>query len=140
MVTTSEANIDPREHLGRDVALDNNGDIKISSADDYQRINFYDNLQQAITLRLKTPKGTLALNPEYGSRLHELLGQTPTPDLLGLAKAHVKDALLQEPRIEEITKLSAAYRDSLKNMIDITLIVNPIKGLAELNMVYSLFV
>lgn len=140
MVTTEQAEADPREYLGRDITLTETGDLKISSADDYQRINFYDNLKQAIVLRLKTAKGTLALNPEYGSRLHELIGQVPTPDLLGLAKAHIKDAMLQEPRVESITKLSANYQDSLKNVINIQLIVQPIQQLEPLDMVYSVFI
>lgn len=140
MVTITEANADPREHLGRDMALTDNGDVIISTADDFQRINFYENLRQAIKLRLQTPLGGLVLNPDYGSRLHEIIGQSATPDLLMLAKSHVKDALLQEPRIDQIITLTANWRDNLMNVIDINLVVQPIAGLVALNMIYSLFI
>jgi phage baseplate assembly protein W len=140
MVTLQEAEANPQEFLGRDIALNLEGDLKISSSDDYQQISFYDNLKQAMQLRLSTAKGTLPLHPDYGSRLHELLGEVPTPDLLSLAKAHTFDALLQEPRIEEITSLKVSYRDSLKNVIDIQIQVKPIKDLNTLNMVYSTFI
>ena len=140
MVTKEQAEADPREYLGRDVAIDATGDTRIDSRDDYQRITFYNNLQQAIRLRLETAKGSLALHPDYGCQLHTLLGQVPTPDLLLIAKAFVRDALFQEPRVERILKLEAAYRDKLQNQIDIQLTVQPIKDLEPLNMVYSIFI
>ena len=120
--------------------LNPEGDLKIDSRDDLQRVTFYDNLQQAIRLRLETPKGTLALHPDYGCKLHTLLGAVPTPDLLLIAKAFVRDALLQEPRIEKVLSLKIGYKDTLKNQIDIQLQVQPIKNLQPLNMVYSIFI
>jgi phage baseplate assembly protein W len=141
MVTAEQAAANPSEYLGRDIILDvETGDLRINSRDDLQQVRYDDNLKQAIRLRLATAKGSLALHAEYGSRLHELLGVTPSPDVLLLARAHVKDALLQEPRIDRIIKLKAAYRDSLKNIIDIQLEVQPIEDLDPLNMVYSTFI
>jgi phage baseplate assembly protein W len=140
MVTVEEATANPQEYLGRDIAIDDTGDSRISTSDDYQLIRFYDNLKQAIRLRLSTSYGELALHPDYGCRLNELLGQVPTPDLLLLAQAYVKDALLQEPRVDSIIKLRAKYRDNVKNVIDIELQVQPIKVNEPLNMVYSVFI
>ena len=140
MVTQAEADENPEEHLGRDIALDSTDDLKISASDDYQLITFEDNLRQAMLNRLRTAVGELKLNPNYGSKLHELLGTNPTDETLILARAHVRETLLQEPRIEEIISITAQFRDlSIKNEIDINVTVQPIKDLAELNMVFRLF-
>ena len=116
------------------------GDLRVNSKDDFQRVNFYDNLAQAIRIRLMTAQGSLAMHPQYGSKLYQLLGTNPTDQTLILAKMHVKDALLQEPRVDSILKLTARFRDVLKNVIDIELQVQPIKSLEPLDMVYSVFV
>jgi phage baseplate assembly protein W len=61
-----------------------------------------DNLAQAVMLRLLTPRGELAAlgHPQYGSRLHELIGMPNTETKRNLIKLHILDALGQEPRIE----------------------------------------
>jgi phage baseplate assembly protein W len=61
-----------------------------------------DSLAQAVMLRLLTPRGELAAlgHPQYGSRLHELIGMPNTETKRNLIKLHILDALGQEPRIE----------------------------------------
>lgn len=140
MVTLEEADANPNEHLGRDFKLDDSFDTVINSSDDFRRITFSDNLKQSIIIRLKTAKGELALHPDYGSDLHQLLGTIPNVDTLALARLHVKDSLLQEPRIDSITKITPTFTNTLKDQIDIEIEVQPIKDLAVLNMVYSLFI
>lgn len=140
LVTLAEAQANPQEFLGRDVRLDPDGDLIINARDDLQRVNFYANLEQAIKLRLATALGSLALHPEYGSRLHELIGISPDIDTLQLAKMHVRDAMLQEPRVQSITTLTAKFRDNQRNVIDIQLQVQPVANLQQLNVVYSVFV
>ncbi len=53
-------------------------------------------------MRLLTPRGELdALgHPEYGSRLHELIGRTNTDTTRNLVKLFILEALQLEPRIE----------------------------------------
>jgi phage baseplate assembly protein W len=60
-----------------------------------------DALRQALLLRLLTPVGALAAlgHPDYGSRLHELVGELHTPAARQLARSYVLRALEQEPRI-----------------------------------------
>jgi phage baseplate assembly protein W len=60
------------------------------------------NLAQALILRLLTPRGSLARlgHAEYGSRLHELIGQRKTEILRNLCRAFVLDVVAQEPRVE----------------------------------------
>ena len=62
------------------------------------------NLGQAAVMRLLTPRGELAAlgHPEYGSRLHELIGAPNSATKRNLAKLHILEALAAEPRIESI--------------------------------------
>jgi phage baseplate assembly protein W len=62
-----------------------------------------ENLAQALVLRLLTPRGSLAAlgHAEYGSRLHELIGERKTPALRNLCRAFVLEVVAQEPRVED---------------------------------------
>lgn len=61
------------------------------------------NLGQALILRLLTARGTLSSlgHAGYGSRLHELIGRNKTEAVRALCKAHVLDAVAQEPRVDD---------------------------------------
>jgi phage baseplate assembly protein W len=61
------------------------------------------NLAHALVLRLLTPRGSLAElgHAEYGSRLHELIGERKTSALRNLCRAYVLEAVAQEPRVED---------------------------------------
>lgn len=61
-------------------------------------------LKQALVLRLLTPKGALAelAHPEYGSRLHELIGEVATPANRARARAFVLEALGAERRVAKL--------------------------------------
>lgn len=61
-------------------------------------------LQQALVLRLLTPQGSLTnlAHPDYGSRLHELIGEINTAVTRARAKAFVLQALAQERRVAEV--------------------------------------
>jgi phage baseplate assembly protein W len=60
------------------------------------------NLAQAVVMRLLTPRGELEPlgHPEYGSRLHELIGRENTDTTRNLVKLFILEALQREPRIE----------------------------------------
>lgn len=60
------------------------------------------NLAQALLLRLLTPRGSLAAlgHGEYGSRLHELIGQRKTEATRYLCRAFILEVIAQEPRVE----------------------------------------
>jgi len=62
-----------------------------------------ENLAQALLLRLLTPRGALTAlgHPEYGSRLHELIGRNKTESLRLVCRAFVLEAVRQEPRVED---------------------------------------
>jgi phage baseplate assembly protein W len=62
------------------------------------------NLVQAVINRLLTRKGELAQlgHPDYGSRLHELIGELNNLRLRALAEIYIRDCLAQEKRIEKV--------------------------------------
>lgn len=66
------------------------------------------NLGQAVVIRLLTPRGELTAlgHPEYGSRLHELIGVLNTDTNRNLARLYILEALQQEPRIETVEELT----------------------------------
>lgn len=62
------------------------------------------NLVQAVINRLLTRKGELTSlgHPEYGSRIHELVGELNNLRLRALAEVYIRDCLAQERRIEKV--------------------------------------
>ena len=62
-----------------------------------------ENLAQALILRMLTPIGSLRAlgHANYGSRLHELIGQRKTDSLRNLCRAYVLEVVAQEPRVED---------------------------------------
>jgi phage baseplate assembly protein W len=70
---------------------------------DLSTVGERENLAQALILRLLTPRGTLAAlgHANYGSRLHELIGQNKTPALRNLCRAFILEVVAQEPRVED---------------------------------------
>jgi len=64
-------------------------------------------LAQALLLRLLTPLGGLAAlgHVDYGSRLHELIGELHTTTGRQLARSYTLRALTSDRRVEEVTAL-----------------------------------
>ena len=62
-----------------------------------------ENVAQAMILRLLTPRGALAAlgHPDYGSRLHELVGEPKSEALRNLCRVFVLEAVRQEPRVQD---------------------------------------
>src|SRR3954470_19071538 len=91
-----------------------------------------ENLAQAVILRLLTPKGELAAlgHPEYGSRVHELVGQENDTAKRNLLKLFILDALKLEPRIEKVVELTIAPSPGTKSTVDVLLRVKPVGAAA----------
>jgi phage baseplate assembly protein W len=111
------------EILGRDLRLDyraspgfyEDADLRDQvrggrGARDLAAVGGIDNLRQAIANRLKTRRGELARlgHPEYGSRHHELIGESNVERTRNLIKLYVLQALRRERRIERV--LAASVR------------------------------
>ncbi len=89
-----------------------------------------DNLAQAVLLRLLTPKGELAPlgHPEYGSRLHELIGRENTATVRNLAKLFILESLKAEPRIAKVSSILVEPAKGARDRVDVLLRVQPVSS------------
>jgi phage baseplate assembly protein W len=130
------------ERLGKDVMMDMGitDDILISSQSDFKIATGNINLGQAIINRLRTGVGELELHPNYGCRLNTLIGTVANDFTLALARQHIREALLQEPRIKSINKITAGFTDGLRNIIQCEIQITPIESEQPLNIIYPFFI
>ncbi len=86
-----------------------------------------ENLAQAVILRLLTPRGELAAlgHPEYGSRVHELIGRENNTAQRNLLRLFILEALALEPRIEKVAELSVGPSPGARSTVDVLLRVQP---------------
>ena len=87
-----------------------------------------ENLAQAVILRLLTPRGELAAlgHPEYGSRVHELIGRENNTAQRNLLKLFVLEALRLEPRIDKVVELTVVPSPGARSTVDVLLRVKPV--------------
>ena len=97
------------------------------AAVDLAAVDGRENLEQAIMVRLQTPVGELAElgHPDFGSRLHELIGSPNTEARRRLAKLHVLDALSREPRVAEVAAVAVDRDAHLRTVVHIRVDVVP---------------
>ena len=95
---------------------------------DLRTIEGRDNLGQAVIVRLLTPRGELAplAHPDYGSRLHELIGRQNTETTRNLVKLHILESLAAEPRIEEVVDLIVTPAPRTRERVDVLLQVRAV--------------
>ena len=95
---------------------------------DFSLTSGRNNLAQAITIRLLTPRGELAAlgHPDYGSRLPDLIGTQRTETTRNLAKLYVLEALKQERRIAAIDTVTVDDHPGDRHRVDIFIQVRPI--------------
>jgi phage baseplate assembly protein W len=95
-----------------------------------QTVSGRENLAQAIVVRLLTPRGELEAvgHPEYGSRLHELIGRENTDTTRNLAKLFILESLAAEPRVEEILDVTVEADPDNRSSVNIVLQVQPVGG------------
>jgi phage baseplate assembly protein W len=82
-----------------------------------------ENLAQAIIMRLLTPRGELAAlgHPEYGSRIHELIGRENTTTQRNLLKLYALEALQLEPRVAKVVELKVTPSPGTRSTVDVLL-------------------
>ena len=82
-------------------------------------------LRQALVMRLLTPRGSLRElgHASYGSRLHELVGESDSETLRARARAFVIQAIRQEQRAKladvVVTRPTASEPDTLRIAVDV---------------------
>ena len=103
---------------------------------DFALVSGRDNLAQAVILRLLTPRGELAelAHPEYGSRLHELIGRQNTETTRNLARLYILESLQQEPRIAKVLEVAVAPSPGTRDRVDVRLRVQPIDTAGALSL------
>lgn len=132
----------PQKYCGIDFRMNmDTDDIFITPKDDFSTISYYENLTQAVINRLRTRQGELSLHPNYGSLLHNLLGQKGNSLVLSEAQQYTREALLQEPRIKTISSIKASFKEgSNKQEIVIEIKIVPIgEQVDALNIVWDFF-
>ncbi len=129
----------PTEHLLRDLAIRAahrelrpvyrvDETLRASQRErDFAARDGLENLAQAVILRLLTPRGELAGlgHPEYGSRVHELIGQHNDATRRNLLRLFILEALQFEPRIEKIAALEVVPSPGSRWTVDVLLRVKP---------------
>jgi phage baseplate assembly protein W len=100
-----------------------------------------ENLEQALLLRFMTRQGELTLlgHPDYGSRLHELIGLPNTESTRNRAKMYVLVALAAEPRVAEILSVDVTMNVPDRSRVDITARLRTLHTDAPLNLVFPFF-
>lgn len=101
---------------------------RAGSTEDLSTVSGFDNLAQAIIVRLLTPKGELAPlgHPEFGSRLHELIGEPNNTAHRALMKLFILESLAAERRIEPDVKVLIEPMKGVFDAVAVTLDVKPV--------------
>lgn len=108
---------------GLDLKADGVGDLALAAG--------ADNLVQALTVRLRTRRGELARLgwPDYGSRLHELIGEPIVQRTLVKLMAFARQAVEQDPRVAEVssvtTQLIPGERATVRVILEVVVISQP---------------
>jgi len=84
-----------------DLRPDRAGDLDLARGDE--------NIDQALTLRLRVHRGELAPLgwPAYGSRLHELIGEPNINRTRVKLMAYAREAIEEDARVAEVSEVSA---------------------------------
>jgi phage baseplate assembly protein W len=109
---------------------------------DLEPISGVGNLEQALLMRLLTPRGALEGlgHPEYGSRLQTLIGELNSETNRNRAKLYVLEALAQEPRIGEVLSVNVnTSRSTDPTRIDITVLALVANSKEVVNLVFPFF-
>ena len=105
---------------------------------DFEIISDEQNLVQAIVHRLTTEEGELydIGHADYGSRLHELVGEPNNARTREMLMNLVKECLAEEPRILDVTDIKVTPNQHDLNRLDIEITVLPVGKNTLLNVVY----
>lgn len=99
-----------------------------------------DNIVQALSLRLRVRKGELAplAWPDFGSRLHELIGEPDLPRTRLKAQAFAREAVEADARVQEVLATQAWAIPGERAVLRLALEVLLIEQQTPLNLVFDL--
>lgn len=89
-----------------------------------------DNLIQALTMRLIVYRGHLEQlgHQRYGSRVADLIGEPMDRANLELLRRYVRQAIKEDPRVDEVTELSVTARPDVPGAVDVRARIKAITG------------
>jgi phage baseplate assembly protein W len=129
------------EILGRDLRLESGlfGFGLALDLGDLDTVTGVDNLVQALLIRFNTPLGDLAAlgHPDFGSRLHDLIGSGNTETTRNLVRLFTLETLRQEPRVREVRSLVVQTIDGQPDRVLVSVDVVPIDSPTPVNLVFS---
>lgn len=88
----------------------------LTSSGDIGLVTELNNAEQAIHNRLMTRLGTYpTIDTEYGSEVHQILGEKTTPELINELSVYIQNCMLEEPRVYSIitNEISKVDHDTL---------------------------
>lgn len=129
-----------RRLLGRDLRLtadEEGADLVLSTTGDLATVFYEENLGQAMLNKLRTRIGELTElgHSRLGSRLYQFIGEPNNPETRDQIKSIVKEALSQDSRIREITRVEVKPSKEERDRVDIEISVVPIGSQVALNLV-----
>jgi len=141
------ANIDRAKLFGTDIFLGEaaggldlalrgpagaSGDLGLASGND--------NAVQALSLRLRVRKGELAPLgwPDYGSRLHELIGEPDQPRTRLKAQAFARDAIEADPRVKKVQSVDVVSIPGERGVLRLAMAVLLIDEPTPLDLIFDL--
>lgn len=100
-----------------------------------------ENIAQALLLRFLTAEGELSRlgHPDYGSRLHELIGEPNTEANRNLAKLYALRAVRREPRVDKVLRADVRQRRDDPGGVDIEMQLKIVDSETPLNLVTPFF-
>ncbi|ASC72325.1 hypothetical protein XM38_032820 [Halomicronema hongdechloris C2206] len=134
----------PRERLfGSDLRLSDRApglDFVPSLRHDLDLAVGNDNIVQALILRLRIRQGELAPLgwPNYGSRLHELIGEANSPRTHARLMAYARAAIEADPRVLEIEAIAATVLPGERQVVRLQMEIQLIEQPHPLNLVHDI--
>ncbi|WP_426731154.1 DUF2634 domain-containing protein [Myxococcus faecalis] len=89
-----------------------------------------DNLVQALTMRLLVYRGHLEQlgHQRYGSRVADLIGEPLDRANLDLLRRYVRQAIKEDPRVDEVLQLTVSARPDLPGAVEVRARIRAITG------------
>ena len=128
--------------LGRDLRLEPGafGLGLVVDLGDIDTLAGVDNLVQALLVRFNTPLGDLAGlgHPDYGSRLHDLIGRSNDETTRNLVRLFTVETLRQEPRVGQVQDLAVQTVAGRPDLVLVSIKLSPIETQTPVNLVFSI--
>jgi phage baseplate assembly protein W len=115
-----------------DLTRDDGGDLDLATG--------AENISQALTLRLLVRRGELTPLgwPDYGSRLHELIGEPNVVRTRALLMTFAQAAIEQDPRVERVRDIRAGVPGEERNVVRLEVEILLISQPQPLNLVVDI--